>query len=127
MPIVAIPDKDMRIRFPDDMSPEEIEQIIRTDVYGGYALPETRAVAQGLREEEEKVRERESGLFPQQPRTEVPDKELPQMPKEQVRDIVSQLGREATARDIKEYAAYVPYLATKALHGLTRDGYRDDL
>ncbi|MFP4086644.1 MAG: LPD38 domain-containing protein [Desulfobacteraceae bacterium] len=119
MPIVSIPDKDMRIRFPDDMSPEAIEQAIREQVYGGHVLPETRKIAQGLQEEEERARERERSLFSQQPRTEPPDLGGVREQDEQIRDIASQLPREATVSDAVEYASYVPYLATKALHGLS--------
>ena len=38
MPIVSIPEKEMTVRFPDDMPTDEIERNIYTHVYGQAVL-----------------------------------------------------------------------------------------
>jgi len=39
MPIVDIPDRNIQIEFPDDMSAEEIQSVIQAQVFGGPAQP----------------------------------------------------------------------------------------
>lgn len=103
MPLVSIPEKEMIVRFPDDMPPEDVERAIYSQVYGRPVLSQAEPPTVT-----EKLTRFVSDLFEDE------DPGLGPLTEED-REAFEPAG-ELTV-NLKKYASYAPYLAVKALHG----------
>lgn len=145
MPIISIPEKEMVIRFPDDMSDEEVERAIYTHVYGQPVLSEEREpslVERGRQFVGDLFRRLEPGVGPLREKEKDREAFKPsggltlsdlrvfgEREEEidpEILDIADDIDASTPSTEkrspqdtIKQYASYAPYLAVRAVHGLT--------